>query len=77
MAQAVISSSLHPTIWVEVDTGRTGLHQFRHASELNKEAKGGYLMGTVRVCGLREGTKIRELTLCLVIIRFRSLASLS
>ena len=42
------------------------LHQFRHASELTNESKGGYLSGSITINGLPAGAKIQKITLDLV-----------
>lgn len=50
---------------VEVDLLKV-LHQFRHASELTNEAKGGYLNGSIRIVGLSHSAVVEEIILDLV-----------
>ena len=60
-------------VGVEVDLNEE-LHQYRHASELTKESKGGYLNGSVRILDFPEGAQIRSIILDLVRHWYRFLA---
>ena len=39
----------NPDVKVRVHVDEQSLYQFRHATELNKEAKGGYLAGDIKI----------------------------
>ncbi len=49
------------------------LHQFRHASELTKEAKGGYLEGTIQLVGPPSDAIIQSIIIDLVRINLLGL----
>jgi hypothetical protein len=57
---------INDVLRVDVDLDFSRLHQFRHASELTKEAKGGYIKGPVRFTGLPANAKIIAIVLKVV-----------
>ena len=57
---------INDVLSVDVDLDFSRLHQFRHASELTKEAKGGYIKGPIRFVGLPANAKIIAFVLKLV-----------
>lgn len=53
---------------VEVNLDCNQLYQFRHASELTKEAHGGYLIGTIALKNIQTYAEITAIELELVIL---------
>ena len=51
---------------VDVNLDLDYLQQFRHASELNQEAKGGYLKGIIQFLGIPRDVVIESVILSLV-----------